>query len=53
VEDGTIRVFVSQQGNARGLVTLEQMVTALVTAAENPAQGIKVLRMPEIRLAAA
>ncbi len=34
-----------------GLVTLEQMVTALLAAVENPAQGIRVVSVPEIRSA--
>jgi uncharacterized protein YbjT (DUF2867 family) len=34
-----------------GLVTLKQMVRALVSAVENPAQGIKVVEVPEIRAA--
>jgi len=32
-----------------GLVTLEQMVTALLAAVENPAHGVKVVSVPEIR----
>jgi uncharacterized protein YbjT (DUF2867 family) len=36
-----------------GLVTLEQMVTALLAAVENPAQGIRVVSAPEIRSAKA
>ena len=32
-----------------GLVTLEQMVGALVRAVENPAQGIRTVEVPEIR----
>jgi hypothetical protein len=32
-----------------GLVTLEQMVTALLAAVENPAQGVRVVGVPEIR----
>ena len=32
-----------------GLLTLEQMVGALVRSVENPAQGIRVLSVPEIR----
>jgi uncharacterized protein YbjT (DUF2867 family) len=32
-----------------GLVTLDQMVAALVWAVENPAQGVKVVEVPEIR----
>jgi len=31
-----------------GLVTLDQMVAALVRAVENPAQGVKVVEVPEI-----
>jgi uncharacterized protein YbjT (DUF2867 family) len=34
-----------------GLVTVAQMVNALVHAVENPAQGIKVVEVPEIRMA--
>ena len=34
-----------------GLVTLEQMVTALLAAVESPARGIKVVSVPEIRSA--
>jgi hypothetical protein len=30
-------------------VTLEQMVTALLAAVENPAHGIRVVKVPEIR----
>jgi len=36
-----------------GLVTLEQMVTALMAAVENPAHGIRVVSVPEIRSAIA
>lgn len=32
-----------------GLVRLDQMVAALVRAVENPAQGVKVVEVPEIR----
>ena len=32
-----------------GLVTLPQMVAALVRAVENPAQGIRIVEVPEIR----
>jgi uncharacterized protein YbjT (DUF2867 family) len=35
-----------------GLVTLEQMVRALVRAVENPPQGVRVVSVPEIRVAA-
>ena len=34
-----------------GLVTVAQMVNALVHAVENPAEGIKVVEVPEIRMA--
>lgn len=36
-----------------GLVTLEQMVTALLAAVENPAHGIEVKNVPDIRVAMA
>ena len=36
-----------------GLVTLEQMVTALSAAVENPAHGIRIVTVPEIRAAKA
>jgi uncharacterized protein YbjT (DUF2867 family) len=32
-----------------GLVTLKQMIAALVDAVENPAQGIKIMEVPDIR----
>jgi uncharacterized protein YbjT (DUF2867 family) len=32
-----------------GLVTIEQMVTALVKAVENPPQGVRIVGVPEIR----
>ena len=32
-----------------GLITLEQMLSALVNAIENPAQGVRVLGVPELR----
>ena len=32
-----------------GLVSLKQMIAALVNAVENPAQGIRILNVPEIR----
>ncbi len=35
-----------------GLVTIEQMVGALVRSVENPARGIRILAVPEIREAA-
>jgi hypothetical protein len=31
------------------MVTLSQMVNALVRAVENPARGVKILEVPEIR----
>jgi uncharacterized protein YbjT (DUF2867 family) len=34
-----------------GLVTVAQMVNALVQAVENPPKGIKVMEVPEIRMA--
>ena len=36
-----------------GLVTLEQMVMALVEAVESPVQGLRVIGVPEIRTAQA
>jgi uncharacterized protein YbjT (DUF2867 family) len=43
--------FPSTRDSARrlGLVTLEQMIGALVRAVENPAQGIRIVEVPEIR----
>jgi hypothetical protein len=32
-----------------GLVTLQQMVGALVQSVENPANGVRILGVPEIR----
>jgi len=32
-----------------GLVKLNQMIGALVAAVENPAQGIRIVEVPEIR----
>ena len=32
-----------------GLVTLEQMTRALVTAVENPSRGVRIVEVPEIR----
>jgi HD-like signal output (HDOD) protein len=34
-----------------GLVTVAQMVNALVHAVENPAKGVEVVEVPEIRTA--
>jgi hypothetical protein len=43
---------VTREGALRlGLVTIEQMVTALLVAVENPARGVKVLNVPDIRAA--
>lgn len=40
----------TRNGSQRlGLVTLEQMITALLMAVENPVQGLKVVGVPEIR----
>jgi hypothetical protein len=36
-----------------GLVTLEQMINALTVAVENPAQGVRVMSVPDIRAARA
>lgn len=33
-----------------GLITLQQMLTALVAAVENPCEGIRILEVPEIRM---
>jgi uncharacterized protein YbjT (DUF2867 family) len=42
----------TREGAARlGLVTLEQMVAALVHAVETPAQGVRIVKVPEIRAA--
>jgi len=42
----------TRQGARRlGLVTLPQMIAALVRAVENPAQGVRVVEVPEIRQA--
>ena len=38
-----------ESGKRLGLVTIEQMVNALVQAVENPAQGVRILGVPEIR----
>ena len=40
----------TREGATRlGLVTLEQMVAALVHAVETPAQGVRIVEVPEIR----
>lgn len=41
-----------EQAQRLGLVTLEQMVTTIAAAVENPANGVRVLGVPEIRRAA-
>jgi uncharacterized protein YbjT (DUF2867 family) len=47
------RIPSTREGALRcGLVTLRQMTAALVSAVESPAQGIKVLDVPQIRRAA-
>lgn len=44
------RIPVTREGARRlGLVTREQMVRALVNAVENPADGVRVVGVPEIR----
>jgi uncharacterized protein YbjT (DUF2867 family) len=42
----------SKRGTAQrlGLVTLQQMIGALVDAVESPVQGIKIMEVPDIRL---
>jgi hypothetical protein len=45
--------FVSQGAKRLGLVTLEQMIMALVEAVESPVQGLRVVEVPEIRSAQA
>ena len=43
----------TRDGAARlGLATLEQMVAALAHAVETPAQGVRIVEVPEIRTAA-
>jgi hypothetical protein len=42
----------TREGTQRlGLVTLQQMIAALVRAVENPAHGVRVVEIPEIRQA--
>lgn len=43
--------FVRRGAKRLGLVTLEQMVMALVEAVESPVQGLRVVEVPEIRTA--
>jgi len=38
-----------ERANRLGLVKLNQMVTALVSSIENPAEGIRILNVPDIR----
>jgi hypothetical protein len=38
----------TREGAQLGLVTLEQMTLALVDAVENPAQGTRVVGVPQI-----
>lgn len=45
--------FVNQGAKRLGLVTLEQMVMALVEAVESPVQGLRVVEVPAIRAAQA
>lgn len=46
-----MELFPSKRGAAQrlGLVTLKQMIAALVDAVENPVQGIKIVEVPDIR----
>jgi len=40
----------TREGATRlGLVTLQQMIAALVHAVETPAQGVRIVQVPEIR----
>jgi uncharacterized protein YbjT (DUF2867 family) len=39
----------SEQAKRLGLVTIEQMVKTLVASVENPAQGVRIVEVPEIR----
>jgi len=41
--------FLRQGAKRLGLVTLEQMVMALVEAVESPVQGLRIVEVPEIR----
>ena len=45
--------FIRQGAKRLGLVTLEQMIMALVEAVESPVQGLRVVGVPEIRAAQA
>jgi hypothetical protein len=40
-----------ERGTRLGLVTLAQMVSALVRAVENPVRGIRIVEVPAIRAA--
>ena len=43
--------FTRERARRLGLVTLQQMTRALVFAIQNPASGIRILGVPEIRAA--
>ncbi len=43
--------FTRQSAQRLGLVTLQQMILALVQAVESPADGVRVVEVPEIRAA--
>ena len=43
--------FARSAARRLGLVTLEQMVLALVEAVESPALGVRIVEVPEIRAA--
>jgi uncharacterized protein YbjT (DUF2867 family) len=45
--------FTRSAARRLGLVTMEQMVMALVEAVESPVQGLRIVSVPEIRLAQA
>ena len=45
--------FTREGAHRLGLVTLEQMVMALVEAVESPVQGLRIVGVPEIRTAQA
>jgi hypothetical protein len=38
-----------QIGESLGLITLKQIIAALVHAIETPAHGVKIMEVPEIR----
>jgi len=41
--------FTRESARRLGLVTIDQMVAALVRSVENPAEGVRILGVPEIR----